>query len=165
MWKGRLIVYKLDLLDSLAITTFADEVASLFGRLDVLINNAAQTIYRYIHLPSLLSLPIINNIIGLCGRIKTCWRARRMLQRSSDGSQPTTSNMVCYSSPILFFVFLSSSPHSVFLFFFFFFSSFFISSHLYYSKEARREEPQHGRCCEDSKDDGFMKDSRQNNSW
>ena len=136
MWKGRLIVYKLDLLDSLAITTFADEVASLFGRLDVLINNAAQTIYRYIHLPSLLSLPIINNIIGLCGRIKTCWRARRMLQRSSDGSQPTTSNMVCYSSPILFFVFLSSSPHSVFLFFllFLFLLIYFIQKRL----DARR---------------------------
>ena len=136
MWKGRLIVYKLDLLDSLAIATFADEVASLFGRLDVLINNAAQTIYRYIHLPSLLSFPIINNIIGLCGRIKTCWRARRMLQRSSDGSQPTTSNMVRYSSPILFFVFLSSSPHSVFLFFllFLFLLIYFIQKRL----DARR---------------------------
>jgi NAD(P)-dependent dehydrogenase (short-subunit alcohol dehydrogenase family) len=46
MWKGKLMIYRLNLLDSLSITEFVEEI-STFGRLDVLINNAAQTIYRF----------------------------------------------------------------------------------------------------------------------
>ncbi len=55
-WKGHLHVYGLDLRHIPSLERFCDHVTSSFGRLDILINNAAQTVRRppgfYAHLMS-----------------------------------------------------------------------------------------------------------------
>ncbi|KAG2522429.1 hypothetical protein JM16_005882 [Phytophthora kernoviae] len=48
-WKGRLQIYGMDFRDLGVIDKFMDHIENTFGRLDILVNNATQTIRRPVH--------------------------------------------------------------------------------------------------------------------
>ncbi len=90
-WASRISVYGLDLRHSPSVEAFAKRMDQTLGRLDILINNAAQTVRRppgfYAHLMEVESAPYDS----LSSEVREILRGHEELKRHFSGSGHSTS--------------------------------------------------------------------------
>jgi NAD(P)-dependent dehydrogenase (short-subunit alcohol dehydrogenase family) len=90
-WKGRLQIYGLDLRHSPSVEAFAQRLNQTLDRLDILINNAAQTVRRppgfYAHLMEIESKPLH----ALPSEVQPLLRNHEELKHVLIGSDPMNS--------------------------------------------------------------------------
>ncbi|RLN46968.1 hypothetical protein BBJ29_003261 [Phytophthora kernoviae] len=91
-WKGRLQIYGMDFRDLGVIDKFMDHIENTFGRLDILVNNATQTIRRPVHYYKHLIESEVKPVPDGMAQVYEILRGNANLLPSATGSDPPSES-------------------------------------------------------------------------